>query len=184
MGEGQRTSNNIPWSLTPYFHHNDLHTSGPYILAKTPYAIPHTQWPPLISYSIFRPLLLSHIRPCHVPNDLLPAFVNIPRSLTSSSTSAQMIPTSGPHILAKTTYAILAHFPKPICHSGSFSSEPQWHFYIYCQWLTGVLSTIIRNYYTLKLRENEGNGKKTWEILNSILGKNKQQLPYFYQLWR
>ena len=43
--------------------------------------------------------------------------------------------------------------------------------------LTSIIRSAKSNYHKSKLAENSGNAKKTWEVVNDIMGKNIHQLP-------
>lgn len=53
------------------------------------------------------------------------------------------------------------------------------YFKKYRNTLTATLRAAKENYYKSKLKENAGNSKKTWEILNSVLGKSRHELPSY-----
>lgn len=57
----------------------------------------------------------------------------------------------------------------PISYSNAFKN--------YRNSLTLIIRKAKQTYYQKRLEDNAGNSKKTWEILNNIMGKDKNQLP-------
>ena len=47
----------------------------------------------------------------------------------------------------------------------------------YRNMLTSIIRTAKENHYKCQLKENEGNAKKTWGIVSSLLGKSNSALP-------
>lgn len=47
--------------------------------------------------------------------------------------------------------------------------------------LTNVIRTAKQNYYKTKLTENSSNSSKTWDIINTLMGRKKPQLPTYFE---
>lgn len=43
--------------------------------------------------------------------------------------------------------------------------------------LTSIIRTAKQNYLKTNIIESKGNKKKTWEIINNLLSRNRPQLP-------
>lgn len=56
-------------------------------------------------------------------------------------------------------------------------------FKTYRNTLTSAIRKAKENYYKQKLEGCAGNSKKTWEILNNIMGKSNNQLPTSIKLF-